>query len=55
VAELSYGQAFSLDGKLVLIKGLKLRTRYRCVTPEGRAYNVSASARVKITYLPQKP
>ena len=55
VAELTYKQAFSLDGKLVLIKGLKLRTRYRCVTPEGRAYNVSASARVKITYLPQKP
>ncbi len=51
VAELPYGQAFSLDGKLILIKRLKLRTRYKCDTPEGKVYHVSASARVHKTYV----
>jgi SprT protein len=50
VAELPDGQAFSLDGKLVLIKCCRLRTRYKCVTPEGKTFHVSASARVHTIY-----
>jgi SprT protein len=46
VAELPPEVWFSLDGKLILQLGPKLRTRYRCVARNGMTYTVPASARV---------
>ncbi len=50
VAELAEGTLFSLDGKLILRRGQRLRTRYHCATPKGQEYRVSATARVHTIY-----
>lgn len=50
VAELPDGTLFSLDGKLVLRRGPRLRTRFHCLTPAGVAYRVPATARVHTLY-----
>jgi hypothetical protein len=49
LATLPQGTWFSLDGKLVLQKGERLRTSFRCVTKDGRVYRVGSVARV--TYI----
>jgi hypothetical protein len=46
VQELALGQKFSLDGKTVLKKVRLLRTRFHCITDDGRVYHVSPTARV---------
>ena len=50
VAELAHGALFSLDGKLILRRGEKLRTRFQCLTPAGQAYRVPGTARVHTLY-----
>jgi hypothetical protein len=54
VAELEYGKLFSLDGRLILRRGERLRTRFHCTTREGIAYRVPASARVHTIYEERK-
>jgi SprT protein len=50
VTELEEGTLFSLDGKLLLRRGNRVRTRYHCVAPNGQEYRVSATARVHTIY-----
>lgn len=50
VSELAEGQAFSLDGKVVLIKGKLRRTWYLCRSTDGRLFRVRAIARVRAVY-----
>lgn len=52
VLELSSGQRFSLDGKLILTRGGLLRKRYRCTALDGRMFHVSPAARVHVVYGP---
>lgn len=50
VSELAEGQAFSLDGKVVLIKGKLRRTWFLCRSTDGRMFRVRAIARVHTVY-----
>jgi hypothetical protein len=50
VAELPYGQMFSLDGRHVMTKGELMRKSYRCTTPDGKRFRVSPTARVHTVY-----
>lgn len=50
VGELAEGQAFSLDGKVVLIKGKLRRTWFLCHSTDGRMFRVRAIARVHTVY-----
>ena len=44
--ELAPGSVFSLDGRLILRLGRKLRSRFACQALDGTQYRVSATARV---------
>ncbi len=55
VTELADGALFSLDGKLILRRGRRIRTRFHCVSPTGLEYRVSATARVHTIYREVKP
>lgn len=50
VEELAFGTWFSLDGKLILRRGIKLRSRFACESSKGLKYRVSATARVQVVY-----
>lgn len=50
VSELAEGQAFSLDGKVVLMKGKLRRTWFLCHSTDGRMFRVRAIARVHTIY-----
>lgn len=55
VAELADGTWFSLDGKLILKRGAKLRTRFHCESKHGQLYRVPATARVHTIFQPSEP
>jgi len=46
VGDLAMGQRFSLNGRVVLTKGPKLRTWFSCQTADGRRYRVAPTVRV---------
>jgi SprT protein len=50
VSELAAGSWFSFDGKLILQKGEKIRTQYRCLSRDGQSYRVNPAARVSFVY-----
>jgi SprT protein len=50
VSELTLGQMFSLDGKLIMTKHELARKWYRCTTIDGKKFRVSPTARVHTIY-----
>jgi hypothetical protein len=51
VEELPDGEKFSPDGELILIKGQRLRSWFRCTTPDGKKrYRVPPTARVHTVF-----
>lgn len=50
VAEIPYGQMFSLDGRHIMKKGELMRKSFRCTTSDGKIFRVYPSARVHTVY-----